>query len=142
MSKETQRGENGGENLASAASPGSPTSPKKRKGKVEIDSIYQSVSNVKAYGDYPPHPRYVLTPRSAEACLRTGVDPEDLRIRDLDSFWEPGLDPSIQALRHEAYSEMRFKTYEMVKKERNMIKNEEMRVAKSSKEKKGGARGL
>ena len=116
--------------------------PKKRKGKVEIGSIYQSVSNVKAYGDFPPHPRYVLTPRSAEACLRTGVDPEDLRIRDLDSFWEPGLDPSVQAMRHEAHSEMRFKTFEMVKTERNKIKNEEMRLTKASKKKKGGARGL
>ena len=129
--------------VVAASSPSKSRSPKKRKGgKVEIESIYQSVSNVKAYGDFPPHPRYVLTPRSAEACLRTGVDPEDLRIRDLDSFWEPSLDPSIQAMRHEAHSEMRFKTFEMVKKQRNKIKNEEMRLTKASTKKKGGARGL
>ena len=114
-------------------SPPERTSPKrgKRGGKLTVEHIYQSVSNRKAYGDYPPNPKFVLTPRSAEACLRTGVDPEDLRIRDLDSFWEPGLDPALQALRHESNTEMRYKAYEMVKTARNQIQNEEVSLRRS-----------
>lgn len=128
------------EEEASNPSPVSTTrsSPKrgKRSGKLTVEHIYQSVSNRKAYGEFPSNPKYVLTPRSAEACLRTGVDPEDLRIRDLDSFWEPSLDPAIQALRHENYTEMRYKAYEMVKTARNKIQNEE--IAQLRSKGKGG----
>lgn len=35
-------------------------------------------------GVNPPPARVVLTPRSAEACLKHGVNPEILRVRDLD----------------------------------------------------------
>ncbi|CAN0461446.1 unnamed protein product, partial [Discosporangium mesarthrocarpum] len=35
-------------------------------------------------GINPPPAKVVLTPRSAEACLKHGINPEILRIRDLD----------------------------------------------------------
>lgn len=35
-------------------------------------------------GINPPPARVVLTPRSAESCLKHGVNPEILRVRDLD----------------------------------------------------------
>ena len=53
-------------------------------------------------------PRVVMTPRSSQACLVSGVDPETLRIRDLDSFWQPEIDPTVQRLRHEAYIKTRY----------------------------------
>lgn len=48
-----------------------------------IEEVFGSVSDVKAAGLNPPPARTVLTPRSAEACLKNGVNPEILRIRDL-----------------------------------------------------------
>ena len=103
------------ENPESPGSPGSPMSVassgggrrRRKKRSLNVEDLFTSVSTAKAFGECPPPPRYVLTPRSAEACLREGVDPEHLRIRDLDSFWEPGLDAARQGMRHEAYSERR-----------------------------------
>ncbi len=74
---------------------------------VDVEYVFSSVSNQRAYGVSPPVPRVILTPRSAEALLKTGVDAEELRVRDLDSFWEPGLDVKVQRLRHEDYSSRR-----------------------------------
>lgn len=39
--------------------------------------------------------RLVLTPRSAEACLMEGIDPDMLYERDVESFVEAGVDPAI-----------------------------------------------
>ena len=69
-----------------------------------IEEIWESVSSTKN-GDLNPAPsRIVLTPRSAEACLRHGLNPEVLRIRPLDSFSVAGIDPTVQRLRHETLS--------------------------------------
>jgi len=66
-----------------------------------------------------------LTPRSAEACLKHGVNPEVLRIRDLDSFWEPGIEPEIQRLRQETYSKRRLEMMKIVRRERKTLINKE-----------------
>ena len=73
----------------------------------------------------PPPPRVVLTPRSAEACLKHGVNPEVLRIRDLDSFWEVGIEPEIQRMRHEVYSNRRHSMMKIVRGERKKLVNME-----------------
>ena len=73
-----------------------------------VEEVFGSVSDVQASGLNPPPARTVLTPRSAEACLKHGVNPEILRIRDLESFNEAGLDPAIQRMRSEAYSQRRY----------------------------------
>ena len=60
---------------------------KSKKRGVTIDEVYAQLSQKKEYGPEPDIPPVVLTPRSAEACLLEGVDPEELKLRDLDSFW-------------------------------------------------------
>ena len=96
---------------------------RKKKRALTIEDLFTSVSTVKAYNDFPAPPRYVLSPRSAEACLREGIDPEQLRIRDLDSFWEPGIDASRQGMRHEVYSERRHSIMKSLRKARTAIIN-------------------
>ena len=59
----------------------------KRKKEMNIEEVFASVSNVQASGLNPPPARTVLTPRSAESCLKHGINPEILRIRDLESFY-------------------------------------------------------
>ena len=94
-----------------------------------IEDIWGSVSTIKAADLNPPPARIVLTPRSAEACLRHGVNPETLRIRPLDSFTEQGLDPVIQRMRHEAYTQRRFEMMRLVRAERKRLVAQEARDA-------------
>jgi hypothetical protein len=53
------------------------------------------------------------------------VNPEVLRIRDLDSFWEVGIEPEIQRLRQETYSKRRLEMMKIVRKERKKLVNQE-----------------
>ena len=106
---------------------------RKKKRALTIEDLFTSVSTVKAYNDFPAPPRYVLSPRSAEACLREGIDPEQLRIRDLDSFWEPGIDASRQGMRHEVYSERRHSIMKSLRKARTAIINADV-----AKQRRGG----
>ncbi len=97
-----------------------------------IEDIWGSVSTIKAADLNPPPARIVLTPRSAEACLRHGVNPETLRIRPLDSFTEQGLDPVIQRMRHEAYTQRRFEMMRLVRGERKKLVNLEASERRAS----------
>ncbi|GMI36071.1 hypothetical protein TeGR_g10542 [Tetraparma gracilis] len=90
-----------------------------------VEELFGQVSDVVASTIAPPPPRVVLTPRSAEACLKHGVNPEVLRIRDLDSFWEVGIEPEIQRLRQETYSKRRLEMMKIVRKERKKLVNQE-----------------
>jgi hypothetical protein len=90
--------------------------------KITIEEVINSVSSLKAHeADKQAPKRPVLTPRSAKACLLCGVDPETVRIRDLDSFWEPNIDPQIQRMRHEAYIKLRSDQIRVVRKEREKL---------------------
>lgn len=86
---------------------------KKRGGKkknvppISLEEIFNQLSTVTSSNLNPPPGRIVLTPRSAEVCLKLGVNPEILKIRDIDSFWEHGMDPAVQRIRHEAYVQRR-----------------------------------
>lgn len=96
-----------------------------------IEDVFSSVSETKAHGGLAGGKRrVVLTPRSAEACLREGVDPDDIKIRDLDSFWEPGLDPAIQRMRHEAYSMQRHNKMQAARAARQQMIAEQKREKK------------
>jgi len=70
-----------------------------------------------------------MTPRSSQACLISGVDPELLRIRDLDSFWQPEIDPTVQRLRHEAYIKTRSDYMKLVRKEREELMGKKGKVS-------------
>jgi len=85
---------------------------KREKKPVSIEEVFNQVSVITSSNINPPPAKVVLTPRSAEACLKLGLNPEILKIRDMDSFWEAGIDPSVQRYRHEAYVQRR---YEMMK---------------------------
>jgi hypothetical protein len=82
---------------------------------LNIEQVFTQLSRARVHGGPAGRPpRVVLSPRSAEACLREGVDPEELKIRDIDSFWEPNLDPAAQRMRHEAYSTRRHEKMKLV----------------------------
>jgi hypothetical protein len=130
------------EPATSAVSPSSTveTRSKRSKSKKEmnIEEVFASVSNVQASGLNPPPARTVLTPRSAESCLKHGINPEILRIRDLESFYDPNVDPAIQSMRHDAYSNRRHEMMGLVRAERKKIVNAEVAAGQGA----GGDSGL
>lgn len=100
--------------------------PKKGKGKkgvppINLEDIFNQVSSVTSSLLNPPPARITLTPRSAEVCLKLGINPEILKIRDIDSFWENGLDPAIQRIRHEAYVQRRYDVMKQCRLERKRM---------------------
>ena len=46
------------------------------------------------------------------------------QIRDIDSFWEPGIDPAAQRMRHEAYSMRRHEKMKAVRTAWRVVANE------------------
>jgi hypothetical protein len=105
----------------------SSTKRKKSKSKdpQSIEIIFNTPSNQTSSDLQPPPARTVLTPRSAEVCLQLGVNPETLKIRDIDSFWEPNIDPAVQRMRHEAYVQRRHDLMKQCRKERKKLMNSE-----------------
>jgi len=107
----------------------SPTKSKKIKAKrtpISIEQVFNHVSVVAATNVNPPPGRVLLTPRSAEVCLKLGVNPETMKIRDVDSFWEPGIDPTIQRMRHESYVTRRYDLMKQCRLERKKLINQHL----------------
>jgi hypothetical protein len=107
-------------------------SGKKERKKVDpisLEEVFNNVSIVTASNVNPPPGRLVLTPRSAEVCLKLGINPEVIKIRDIDSFWEPGIEPSVQRMRHEAYVKRRYDTMKQCRLERKRLINQEFEAA-------------
>lgn len=100
-------------------------SPKKQKNvtPVTLEEVFNQVSTATSSNPNPPLSRVVLTPRSAEVCLKLGVNPEVIKIRDIDSFWEPGLDPTVQRMRHEAYVQRRYELTKQCRLEKKKMMN-------------------
>lgn len=96
---------------------------RKRKGPraQTIEEVFATISTVRSSGLNPPPERIVLTPRSTEACLRCGVNPETLKIRDLESFYDPDVAPAVQRMRHEAYSMRRHEEMKAIRLEKKQI---------------------
>lgn len=88
---------------------------------VSIEDLFNKPSTQTAANINPPPGKVVLTPRSAESCLKLGVNPEIIKIRDIDSFWEPGIDPSVQRMRHEAYVQRRYEVMKQLRIERKKL---------------------
>jgi hypothetical protein len=102
----------------------SSTKRKKKKGfipPISLEDVFNQVSTVTSSNINPPPARVVLTPRSAEVCLKLGVNPEILKIRDIDSFWEAGIDPAVQRIRHEAYVQRRYDVMRQCRLERKRM---------------------
>jgi len=107
---------------------------KKSKAKKEIppvtlEEVFNQVSVVAASNLNPPPSRIVLTPRSAEVCLKLGINPEVIKIRDIDSFWESGVEPAVQRIRHEAYVQRRYEVMKQCRIERKRLMNAEFEAA-------------
>lgn len=94
-----------------------------------IEDAWESVSRFVG-GLNPPPSTMVLTPRSAEACLKHGVNPEVLRVRPLESFAEDNPEPKVQRMRHETYTQRRFELMRLVRAERKRLINREERERK------------
>ncbi|KAJ0401481.1 hypothetical protein ATCC90586_010458 [Pythium insidiosum] len=115
---------------ADATASTSTTSPSKKPGKTKkrrgvraqtIEEVFATISTVRSSGLNPPPEHIVLTPRSAEACLRCGVNPETLKIRDLESFYDSDITPAVQRMRHEAYSMRRHEQMKAVRAEKKRL---------------------
>ncbi|TYZ67215.1 hypothetical protein PybrP1_005551 [[Pythium] brassicae (nom. inval.)] len=100
-----------------------PKVTRRRKGPraQSIEEVFATISSVRSSGLNPPQEHIVLTPRSAEACLRCGVNPETLKIRDLESFYNADVAPAVQRMRHEAYSMRRHEEMKAVRLEKKKI---------------------
>lgn len=88
---------------------------------LNLEEVFNQLSNVTSSNLNPPPGRMVLSPRSAEICLKLGINPEILKIRDIDSFWEPGMDPAVQRIRHEAYVQRRHDTMKECRLEKKRV---------------------
>ena len=62
-----------------------------------------------------------LTPRSAEACRRTGIEPAELLPLPQSAFREAGQSDEVSRLRWEKYEELRVDAYQAVRAERARI---------------------
>jgi hypothetical protein len=98
---------------------------KKKKKKnipaISLEDVFNEISLVTSANLNPPPGKILLTPRSAEVCLKLGINPEILKIRDVDSFWEAGIDPAVQRIRHEAYVQRRYDTMKQCRLERKRM---------------------
>jgi hypothetical protein len=120
---------NGGASTAKSTMSGTSKKSKKKVDPISLEEVFNKVSNVNASGLNPPPGRIVLTPRSAEVCLKLGINPDVIKIRDIDSFWEPGIEPSVQRMRHEAYVQRRYETMKECRMERKRLMNAEFEAA-------------
>ena len=73
-----------------------------------------------------PVSKIVLTPHSAEACLRHGINPETLRTREISSFWEPNMEPEKQWMLSESYAKRREELMKIARNERKKLKEAEL----------------
>jgi hypothetical protein len=95
---------------------------------ITMEEVFNQVSGLTATNPNAALPPVVLTPRSAEICLKLGIDPEILKIRDIDSFWEGGIDPAIQRMRHEAYVQRRHELIKQCRGERKKLINSQLEM--------------
>lgn len=110
--------------ISTTSSNGGKSSTRRKKKSIppiSLEDVFNQVSMVTSSNINPPPAKVVLTPRSAEVCLKLGINPEILEIRDIDSFWEPGIDPAVQRIRHEAYVQRRYDTMKQCRLERKRM---------------------
>ncbi len=103
-----------------------------------LEELYLQMSPFRANILNPPATSIVLTPRSAEVVLEMGINPELVKERTFDSFWEEGIDPPVQEFKYKAYSKRREEIMlkcRLDRKRRDKILKEKMKA----KEKLDGA---
>ncbi len=113
----------------STTSKGKGGKKKKHVDPISLEDVFNQTTTLTAANVNPAPQRVVLTPRSAEVCLKLGINPEVIKIRDIDSFWEAGIEPSVQRMRHEAYVQRRYEVMKQCRLERKRIMNAEFEAA-------------
>ena len=63
--------------------------------------------NIDNFLDEENEQRRINSPRTLEACLRSGVDPAELYPKDLEEFDQPRQLPAVTALMYDHYEERR-----------------------------------
>lgn len=105
---------------------------KKSQMPITLDELFNTVSNIRSSSLYVGDiSNVVLTPRSDKACTNMGINPEVLKIRELESFWEANIDPEIIRIRHSAYVERRHDLMKKCVQERKRVLNEESQLSLS-----------
>ncbi len=97
-----------------------------------IEDIFQNSSTINTpqdINDTSFSDELILTPRSAKACATNGVKPALLRQHDMESFWEPGIDPSIQKLKYDMYNRRRYQLMKICRNEKARLEEEEAAAA-------------
>ncbi|CBN77673.1 conserved unknown protein [Ectocarpus siliculosus] len=84
-----------------------------------MESHIKSVLNFEHDGNA----EHISSPRSLEACLRSGCDPQDLMPRSSKTFAVKGELPELTEIRHNFFEARRKEKIAMVKKERQSIIN-------------------
>lgn len=98
--------------------------------------VHRSLENLDEYNIEPP---LLTSPRSLEACLRQGLEPEELIFRYFDSFAEQNVAADLQEIRWKHYERKRLEKLAQVREERQRL------VAigwQPPPPKKGGAKSL
>jgi hypothetical protein len=103
----------------------------KLKSQQTIENLYNEISKKTASSNNVDNNAFVttpiqpenLTPRSESILLKLGLDPDVLRIRHINSFWEPGIAKQVQKLRFETNEGRRTEMYQICRSERNKIIN-------------------
>ena len=74
--------------------------------------VHRSLENLDEYNIEPP---LLTSPRSLEACLRQGIEPEELVFRYFDSFFEQGVAEDLQEIRWKHYEKKRLEKLAQVR---------------------------
>ena len=73
---------------------------------------HRSLENLDEYNIDPP---LLTSPRSLEACMRQGIEPEELVFRYFDSFFEQGVPTDLQEIRWKHYEKKRLEKLAQVR---------------------------
>ena len=79
-----------------------------------------------------------LTPRSAEACRRNGIDPRELVPLPVEAFAEPDQPQELQEVKFAHYEAGRKEAFRLVQAERERVIQEQARGALRSSTSAGG----
>ena len=80
--------------------------------------MHRSLENLDEYNIEPP---LLTSPRSLEACLRQGIEPEELVFRYYDSFFEQGVHEDLQEIRWKHYEKKRLEKLAQAREERQRL---------------------
>jgi hypothetical protein len=86
-----------------------------------LDEVFQQITVASTLT--PGLNNVVLTPLSSESCLRHGINPDYLKKRNFETFFDPNqTDVDIQYLKHETYDRRRRELMDLAREEKERLK--------------------